>query len=294
MDWSVSELSSNVHEIGVSGKWRSPDWEHWVLLTSDWHYDNPKCDRKLLHKHLDEAKAKGAPVICNGDAFCLMQGKHDKRGAKPDVRPEHRVADYYDAVSRTSADDLSRWAENLAVVGYGNHETAIIKHQETDVLRSFAYRMNHEYSSPVQVGGYGGWIFFRFRDPIDEKLTYTVRMKYYHGSGGGGPVTKGVIKTNRMAVYLPDADIVTTGHIHERWAIRLTQERVTTWGRVYHKDQLHVCSGAYKEEYVDGSKGWHVERGAPPKPMGGYWLRFTSRQVSAGLYEIVAQEIPCV
>ena len=28
-------------------------------------------------------------------------------------------------------------------------------------------------------------------------------------------------------------------------------------------------TGTYKEEYGDGSKGWHVERGAPPKPVGG-------------------------
>ena len=27
-----------------------------------------------------------------------------------------------------------------------------------------------------------------------------------------------------------------------------------------------------KEEYQDGSKGWHIERGAPPKPLGGRWL----------------------
>jgi hypothetical protein len=30
-----------------------------------------------------------------------------------------------------------------------------------------------------------------------------------------------------------------------------------------------MLTGAYKEEYEDGSKGWHIERGAPPKPMGG-------------------------
>ena len=30
-----------------------------------------------------------------------------------------------------------------------------------------------------------------------------------------------------------------------------------------------MITGTYKEEYGDGSKGWHVERGAPPKPVGG-------------------------
>ena len=30
-----------------------------------------------------------------------------------------------------------------------------------------------------------------------------------------------------------------------------------------------MITGTYKEEYGDGSKGWHVERGAPVKPVGG-------------------------
>jgi len=30
-----------------------------------------------------------------------------------------------------------------------------------------------------------------------------------------------------------------------------------------------MITGTYKEEYGDGSKGWHVERGAPVKPIGG-------------------------
>ena len=30
-----------------------------------------------------------------------------------------------------------------------------------------------------------------------------------------------------------------------------------------------MITGTYKEEYSDGSHGWHIERGAPPKPVGG-------------------------
>jgi hypothetical protein len=34
--------------------------------------------------------------------------------------------------------------------------------------------------------------------------------------------------------------------------------------------QIHLAiTGTYKEEYSDGYMGWHVERGAPPKPIGG-------------------------
>ena len=30
-----------------------------------------------------------------------------------------------------------------------------------------------------------------------------------------------------------------------------------------------IITGTYKEEYGEGDKGWHVERGAPIKPIGG-------------------------
>ena len=30
-----------------------------------------------------------------------------------------------------------------------------------------------------------------------------------------------------------------------------------------------AITGTYKEEYGEGFMGWHVERGAPPKPVGG-------------------------
>jgi hypothetical protein len=30
-----------------------------------------------------------------------------------------------------------------------------------------------------------------------------------------------------------------------------------------------MITGTYKEEYANGAYGWHVERGAPMKPVGG-------------------------
>ena len=34
-----------------------------------------------------------------------------------------------------------------------------------------------------------------------------------------------------------------------------------------------MLTGTYKEEYGEGAYGWHVERGAPPKPLGGRILK---------------------
>ena len=72
MAWSISKVSKNVVEITVEMN-RNRDWEQWVLLRSDVHHDNPKCDQDLERKHLDEAKECNAPIIDNGDLFCAKQ-----------------------------------------------------------------------------------------------------------------------------------------------------------------------------------------------------------------------------
>jgi hypothetical protein len=43
---------------------------------------------------------------------------------------------------------------------------------------------------------------------------------------------------------------------------------------------LHLKVPSYKEEYVDGYGGWHIERGGPPKPTGAVWLRLSARKTS--------------
>lgn len=295
MEWTVTTTAPpNVHEIVFDGDYREPGWERWVLLTGDRHWDNPKSDWTLQKKHLDEAKAKGAPVIDVGDWFCLMQGRWDKRSAKSDIRPEHNVNDYLDAIPQTAVDFFAPYADNIAVIGYGNHEKSIKKHQETDVLARFVYRLNNECGSNVQLGGYGGYVKIKF---AHKNFAVSKWLKYYHGSGGGGPVTKGVIQTNRRAVYTPDADIIVTGHIHEKWTINIPRERITRQGRIHIDNQLHVSVSTYKREYAKGAGGWHVERGAPPKPIGGYWLRFTFdrvRQDGRDAQVLNVQAIDCV
>ena len=36
-------------------------------------------------------------------------------------------------------------------------------------------------------------------------------------------------------------------------------------------EQIHCKLGTYKDEYTDGN-GWAVEKGMPPKSLGGVWL----------------------
>ena len=155
--------------------------------------------------------------------------------------------------------------------------TAIIKWQETDILRRFVDLLNATNHTNVQVGGYGGWIILNLVYP-KSGMNMSCKIKYFHGSGGGGVVTKGAINLTRALEMCEDFDVFTMGHIHEnasRNDVRecINHNGVTGYSSV--QKELHLMiTGTYKEEYGVGSGGWHVERGAPPKPLGGRILTF--------------------
>jgi hypothetical protein len=128
--------------------------------------------------------------------------------------------------------------------------------------------------SAVESSGYGGWVIFRFETTPDKRIRDTKILYHYHGSGGGGPVTRGTIQTNRLAVMTPDADIVLSGHTHDEWTVTIPRQRLSSRGVLYHDEQLHVRCPGYKDAWGDGSSGWEVERMLGPKALGSAWLRF--------------------
>lgn len=255
------------HDVNGMG-----DWEQWYLLTSDWHLDNPHCDQKRLFADLEKAKARNAGIFCFGDLFCAMQGVKDRRGNKSSIRPEHLGIDYFDRLVNDAVEKLSPYSENIVVISNGNHETAILRHNETDLLARLAYRLNAENQASVIHGGYGGYIQFLFQ--INGTRRQSVRMKFFHGSGGSSPVTGGAIDQQRAAARYPTADMVYMGHIHQRSAREIPQEALTNSGKVVVRNQLHLRGSTYKDEYGDGTVGWAIEKGMSPSPIGGWWLRF--------------------
>ena len=250
----------------------SSGWEQWFLLSADRHHDNIYCDRELEKKHLDQAKERNAYILDFGDLFCAMQGKYDPRKSMDDIRPEDVGADYLDRIVRHAAEDYAPYAKQFLLIGKGNHESAVLKHNSTCLISQLCYQLNQEFGGSVHIGGYAGWVKFKF--VVHKTSQKSMNLKYHHGAGGGGPVTRGVIQTNRQAVYLPDADIVVNGHTHDSWVLPLARERLSEQGVVGRDLLWFVRTPGYKNEYADGSGGFIVERWGPPKPIGATWLRF--------------------
>lgn len=269
--WKLEEKQRNVHYI--RSLIPTVEDELYVLLLSDVHWDNPHCDRKLLKRHLDQALKRNAVILVNGDFFCCMQGKYDRRSSKSDIRPEHQSGEYLDSLVNTAAEYLEPYKNNLCVLGMGNHESSIRNRLETDLLERLADKLR-AMGGITRSGGYSGYVKFfhrRFQGNANEQ---SFILHYFHGAGGGGPVTRGVIQTNRMAVYLCDADIVWTGHTHDSWQVPIQRVRLNLTGKVELTRQVHVRTAGYKEEYASANgMGWHIETGKAPKPLGGAWLR---------------------
>ena len=258
----VTRISKNIAKFETDKKNTK------LAILSDLHWDNPHCNRELLKAHLDYCLKEDIPVFINGDMFCLMQGKGDRRGNKSDVRPEHAFNNYFDSIIKTAVDWFTPYAHIIKLIGYGNHETSIIKHQETDIIARFVDLLNYKCNSNVQTGGYGGWIWFNYQN---GNMVKSLKLKYFHGSGGGGAVTKGAINLTR-ALSMYEADIFTMGHIHEN-AARTDAKEIMYLKKgvceIRHKYIHNMITGTYKDEYADGSDGFHIEKGRPIKVLGG-------------------------
>ncbi len=289
--WKAAALARNVVEIRIPVE-RRADWESWALLTSDRHWDNPKSSHTLQKEHLEIAKERGAPVIDVGDLFCLMQGKYDKRANKSSVRPEHQRDDYIDAVIQDAAKWFAPYGKNIVLCAVGNHESAITKRLEINPTDRFVGLLNMLSGGSTLNGGFSGWVRFAFaltpRANRCGTVFRSVTLHYDHGYAGGGQVTQDAIQHQRRSVYLPDADIVVSGHTHDSWVKEVSRVRLSPHGAVTHDIQTHIKLPTYKEEYGDGYAGWHVETGKPPKPVGAYWLRFFYHPASQNIrYDVV-------
>lgn len=240
------------------------------LLLSDVHFDNPYCRREILFDHLDEAKRRNAPVLSFGDFFCFMQGKYDPRRSKSSIRPEHNVSNYLDAVIADAANKLEPYKDQLLLFSDGNHETGILDYLETDPTQRFCDLLNMN-GAAVHRGRYWGFVRFVFTD----KRGGRVRSKtlFYHHGAWGGVITKGALSVARFASIVPDADIVYTGHTHDKWEMAHPRFHVRHNGQVELRDQIHLKGGTYKEEFLKGH-GFASQKIVMPKSLGGHWIQF--------------------
>ena len=249
------------------------DEAHKFLLLSDTHLDNPHCNRKLLTQHLEEAKAAGAGILINGDLFCAMQGKGDKRHQKRALSSGQTRDDYINYIIEDAAAFFAPYVSNIVVVGYGNHETALLERMEIDLVELFLDKLQLLTGVRPIRGGYGGWVFFRTNRESGEGTTSsrkTFKLFYHHGSGANNSRTK----FNNRAIMHPDANIIWTGHVHKALWEPLSRRRVSDIGREYLDTQDHLVTGTYKDDHETDYLGWADKNEHKAPFLGSWWVNF--------------------
>jgi len=260
-----------------------------LMILPDLHLDNNKSVRSLIKKHLDYAVEHQIPVILLGDIFDIMGAKSDKRQNSTDIysgvlnwrpklpngkRNEDYHGPYFEKVVGFVSEFLEPYKDVIIGLLYGNHETAITKHNEIDVLRMLATSLGLDpelhllpYQSYLRV-------FFRqYKDGGSQgHIQRTIGM--HHGYGGGGVKTKGILPLGRTHDHIGiHLDALIMGHFHEGLETRHRSTHMDKKGRLEVKETMLIIAGCYKDE-GRGGMGFHTERGRPPKPLGGALLEW--------------------
>jgi len=238
-----------------------------IYLISDVHFDSIFCNRDLLEKHLKKAIKEDALILDGGDFFDAMQGRADPRRSMDELRPEYRREDYYDFVVQDAAEFLKPFAKNMVLMAVGNHELAVLKNANTHLTDRLVAELRR-HGSQVVTAGFKGWvrILWRYKNGHDGN-SFLIRYSHSGGSGNA-PVTRGVIDTNRQAVYLPDAHVVWNGHNHHGWVVPIARERISSMGSVYTDMAWFVRTPGYKAEYEGSNVGYAAQKAMGPRPRG--------------------------
>lgn len=243
-----------------------------ILMVTDVHRDSIYHNKYLLKKHFDEAKEIGAFIFSNGDWFDVMGCHKDPRSKMQDVRPEFIKNDesYLDLVIEESYEFLKPYRNNLLGFGYGNHETAILKHRDTDPLKRLVDLLNAGYDDDIFVSRYFGFLFFH----LSQKSGCRVRqfnIMHHHGYGGSAKRSKGVLNVDLDSQQFPFVDVHFSGHTHQKWMVPSISHQLNRMYEIKEKKQFHVKGGSYKKT-LGKNMGWEVEKGFNPTPQGGWWI----------------------
>jgi hypothetical protein len=248
-----------------------------IMLASDVHFDSSLCDLKRFSEHLQLANEEKAPVLIAGDFYDAMQGRDDPRRSPEDLKEKYRVSSYFDALVQDASAYLRQYSDvPLWIFGMGNHESKVLEKINTNLLERLAYDMRLQRHNAEACGYYGYIkIIFNYAKGRDKPCRC---LYFHHGTGGGAPVTKGVIQVNRQATWLTAPDIVLNGHDHNSWWMPQPVERINDKTNLPYTDAVHFFrTPGYKNPPGEAlqSYGFAAEKHRAPTLKGCIFLDLT-------------------
>ena len=261
-------------------------------LMSDLHIGAPNVDYDLVEKELKDARDKGDRILLNGDLVDMILPKDIKRFDPSHVHP--RLLGRGDVVNAQidwACEILLPYADLIDMVGLGNHETAVTKHHNIDPTSIIVYRLQNA-SSPehiIHYGGYGGFVDYRLREKGRKDGSGQRFIIYFtHGSGGGAPVTKGMIDLHRTG-WVNDADVIWKGHRHVRVSTHIQAISCPITGHEPRVREIRqIITGSYFDTYRGQTQksiretgrraNWAADNAFAPQGKGGARITLQMRR----------------
>lgn len=271
----------------------STGFEQDFELMSDTHIGARNVDYELIQDTISDGVKRKARFLINGDVFDMILVQDRKRFRADCIHP--RLAgksDLIDQAVNWGVEIFKPAADLIDMVGVGNHEEAIVKYHSKDVIKQFVAelkRHRRRIDHTIHYGGYTGFVDYRFRWGTKYKGQTSADSKrfviyYHHGSGGGAPVTKGMIDFSRKGWV--DSDVIWHGHKHHQLAAKI--QRVGCPVNGYEptvKDVRHIQTGSYFDTYQGQTQqsleedgritNYAADWGVAPAGKGGATLRLS-------------------
>ncbi len=244
--------------------------EFWFLLASDLHIGSRTFDYDRFKADFDEALERNARIYINGDVMRLIPSSDIKRYTKDEDRHPNKHGLINEEIE-LAEEILAPYANNIDVIGVGNHETAVYKRTNFEPMEELIFRLNTHRDTKkyglIRHGGYTGFIRQAFRHG-DNGAIRKFDIWYNHGQGKGGEVTGGIIGLERRKRdYM--VNLIWLAHTHDYqfdgrgYMVKLDKSNRITWiprraiiTGCYEKpiEQTNASSDKYKYNYGEATQ----------------------------------------
>ena len=203
-----------------------------------------------------------------------MGMKYDPRSIANDIRPEYMASDasYLDLVVSDAVDFLKNYKDNIMMISFGNHETNIVRRQQTDPLKRIWRELGGK-DSGIHLGAYRGALILNFQAYKDSGRSVS-KIYYHHGAGGGAKRSKGILNADLLVSQNSWADVIVSGHDHQKWHLPFEVKTLGVNNDKWVKKRIDILrTGSYKKKSDDF--GWEIEKDFNEPTLGGYKITYS-------------------
>jgi len=229
-----------------------------LALFSDLHIaSGTDVDMIQMKKDFDIASKEGRRILINGDIAEQITPGDKKRWTASKMNSNRD--DVLNEQLQLCFEFLKPYADDLDVIGRGNHDISPIKYDAFDLVGALIGMLNQvKTNGSIHSAAYQGYIQYKLKPTTKKKGSTPFTIYMHHGAGGSAPVSKGMIDFNRI-VYSHNADLFWIGHKHT--AIQdngIVQDGLDKMGNYEQKVRKAIITPGYKQSVIDTDKGYRV------------------------------------